>query len=221
MRVSTTIHVTTGYLERGEIDPMRMLGTVLELLFDRYGLPRRIGYRRADGSFISSDTVDLAQDYRIGSLLEPNEAWDGPTPVAVEAAIQTTEHRDPVTLTFGAVCTGMDLEVDVDAPAFLKQAGIDPQLILGHIDTLISAAADQPEQRFGAVDILTSRERRMLTEDFNGHEVCYPATTLHQMFIAQAQRTPSAIAMTEGDRTITYRELDAASIGQLIKSVRT
>ncbi|MEK8107742.1 AMP-binding protein [Micromonospora sp. M12] len=40
-----------------------------------------------------------------------------------------------------------------------------------------------------------------------------PFTTVQQMFAAQASRTPHAVAVVAGDRTLTYRELDERANG--------
>ncbi|WP_251094766.1 non-ribosomal peptide synthetase [Streptomyces sp. Caat 7-52] len=46
---------------------------------------------------------------------------------------------------------------------------------------------------------------------YNDTAVALPAGTLHELFAAQAARTPDAVALVSGERALTYRELDGAS----------
>lgn len=46
---------------------------------------------------------------------------------------------------------------------------------------------------------------------YNDTAVDLPAGPLHELFTAQAARTPDAVALVSGERELTYRELDGAS----------
>jgi amino acid adenylation domain-containing protein len=67
---------------------------------------------------------------------------------------------------------------------------------------------------------LSTAERSTL-EDWNATTAPYPATeTLVSLFLAQAERTPDALAYEAGDRTLTYAELRIRA-GQVAQELRT
>lgn len=68
------------------------------------------------------------------------------------------------------------------------------------------------DTRVGEIEIVGQQEREEILRRANERRAISPATTtLHQSFSAQAQATPEAIAITDGDRQISYRELDSRS----------
>ncbi|HEY0510666.1 MAG TPA: amino acid adenylation domain-containing protein, partial [Thermoanaerobaculia bacterium] len=79
-----------------------------------------------------------------------------------------------------------------------------------HFQTLLAAAAADPQARVDDLPLLAAAEREQILASFNatgatsGPEVC-----LHQLFEAQAARTPerTALVAAEGER-LTYRELN-------------
>ena len=57
--------------------------------------------------------------------------------------------------------------------------------------------------------MLGNEQRELVTQTFNATDVDYgAATTLIEQFEAQVDRTPDAVAVQQGDRVWTYRELD-------------
>ncbi|HSF41240.1 MAG TPA: amino acid adenylation domain-containing protein, partial [Thermoanaerobaculia bacterium] len=79
--------------------------------------------------------------------------------------------------------------------------------LAGHLDALLSAAAAAPETRLSALPILSEAERRELLA-WNGTGEAGSGGCLHELFEAQAARTPGAVALVDGTRRWTYRELD-------------
>ncbi|MET8626205.1 amino acid adenylation domain-containing protein, partial [Kitasatospora sp. NPDC004669] len=74
---------------------------------------------------------------------------------------------------------------------------------------LLDALTADPEQRIGAVGILSEDELERVLTVWNDTAVEVPADTLPELFEAQAVRTPEATALVfEGDE-LTYAELDA------------
>lgn len=74
------------------------------------------------------------------------------------------------------------------------------------LERILTTFVERPRTAAGAVDIRTSTEQR-----FGAGSVSLrgPDTTLCQGFSAVATRNPAAIAVTGGDRALTYAELDA------------
>ncbi|MDL2082244.1 condensation domain-containing protein, partial [Streptomyces sp. GXMU-J15] len=78
---------------------------------------------------------------------------------------------------------------------------------------VLEALVSDPDAPIGRIDILTDDEHRRIVEDWNrtGHELPEAAGTLQRCFADQAARTPSAVALRQGDDVLTYRELDLRS----------
>ncbi|WP_190012306.1 non-ribosomal peptide synthetase, partial [Streptomyces griseoviridis] len=78
---------------------------------------------------------------------------------------------------------------------------------------LLRACVDDAEQRVGAVDLLEPGERHRVLHEWNATaRPDAPApTTLTARFARLAERTPGAPAVSAGDTTLTYAELDRRS----------
>ena len=81
--------------------------------------------------------------------------------------------------------------------------------MLGHLQTIFLAIADNPQQALGEIPLLTQAERHQLLVEWNDTESEYPRNKcIHQLFEEQVERTPDAIAVVFGDRQLTYRTLN-------------
>ena len=83
----------------------------------------------------------------------------------------------------------------------------------GHFQVLLAAAAADPSRPVSELPLLTSGEREQLLVDWNQEAALGPgdASCLHQLFSAQARRTPDAVAVEDAARRLTYAELDQRS----------
>lgn len=67
----------------------------------------------------------------------------------------------------------------------------------------------QPEQHIAELPLLTERERALVVEEWNATERPYAQELcMHQLFEAQAERTPEALALLFEEQAWTYRELN-------------
>ena len=79
----------------------------------------------------------------------------------------------------------------------------------GHFEVLLHAIAENPQQQICDLPILTEAERHQLLVEWNDTEKSYTRDKcIHQLFTAQAERTPRAIAAVSGDDQLTYDQLD-------------
>ena len=87
--------------------------------------------------------------------------------------------------------------------------GQDIDRMLRHLETILQAFVKAPEQVTTEVSLLTESERRRLLVEWNDTAVDYPRNRdIHELFEAQVELTPDAIAVCfEGER-LTYRELN-------------
>ncbi|HKH43059.1 MAG TPA: amino acid adenylation domain-containing protein, partial [Thermoanaerobaculia bacterium] len=91
---------------------------------------------------------------------------------------------------------------------------------LGHLRTLLAAVAESPETRLGELPLLTGAERHQLLREWSDTgPMPIPGACLHELFEAQARRTPEAVALIDGTREILYSELNEAA-GRLAADLR-
>jgi amino acid adenylation domain-containing protein/thioester reductase-like protein len=79
---------------------------------------------------------------------------------------------------------------------------------VGHFQILLEAIAADPDRRVSSLPLATEAERRQLLIEWNDTESYRPALCAHQLFEAQVERTPNAVAVSYKDQRLTYRQLD-------------
>jgi amino acid adenylation domain-containing protein len=77
-----------------------------------------------------------------------------------------------------------------------------------HFVRAATAVAATPGVHVSAVDILDTRERTTLLENWNASRRGYPDGTAHGLFLRQVRKTPAAVALIEGERTLSYEDLN-------------
>ncbi|MDZ7959081.1 MAG: amino acid adenylation domain-containing protein [Aulosira sp. DedQUE10] len=80
--------------------------------------------------------------------------------------------------------------------------------IQGHFQTLLEAIIANPEQDLSNLPILTKPELQQLLIGQNDTQIDYPSVCIHQLFEAQVEQTPNAVAVVFEDEQLTYRELN-------------
>ncbi len=81
--------------------------------------------------------------------------------------------------------------------------------MIGHWQTLLTAAAADPEKHIAELPILTDAERQQISIEWNNTQAECPNLCAHELIEAQARRTPNAIAIVCEDEQVSYRELNA------------
>ncbi|MEA2603268.1 MAG: hypothetical protein QOF89_4260 [Acidobacteriota bacterium] len=81
----------------------------------------------------------------------------------------------------------------------------------GHFVNLLDAVLADQDAALAALPILGAEERRQIVETWNETAAPFPELCVHQLFEAQAARSPGSIALVfDGDgESLTYGELDA------------
>jgi amino acid adenylation domain-containing protein len=75
--------------------------------------------------------------------------------------------------------------------------------------SFLSLLTADPEAPVADLPLLGPEERAQILTEWNDTAVAIPDICVHHLFEAQARKTPAAIAVTVGDRNLTYQELDA------------
>ncbi|MDX2592029.1 non-ribosomal peptide synthase/polyketide synthase [Streptomyces sp. WI03-4A] len=73
----------------------------------------------------------------------------------------------------------------------------------------LDGAAAEPDRPLGALPLLSPRQTRQVTRDWNATARAVPEETLPELFARQAARCPHATALVAGDATLDYAALDA------------
>ncbi|MFV0533318.1 MAG: amino acid adenylation domain-containing protein [Cumulibacter sp.] len=136
------------------------------------------------------------------------ELQDGDTSVHGTVRNLTAGPVEDVTLGVrGAPGRGGNVRLELDANPDLYTIE-DLQLHLGRLRSWIRtlASADLDDQ-LQALDLLDPSERQLVVEDFNCTAHPQVAATLRERFLAQAHRTPDAVALICDDQERTYSEL--------------
>ncbi|NJM73367.1 MAG: amino acid adenylation domain-containing protein, partial [Scytonema sp. RU_4_4] len=83
------------------------------------------------------------------------------------------------------------------------------QRIVGHLQTLLEAIVANPQQRLSDLPLLTEVEQNQLLREWNDKEIEYPQDKcIHELFEAQVEKTPDAVAVVFENQQLSYRELN-------------
>ena len=84
------------------------------------------------------------------------------------------------------------------------------QRMLTHYEGLLEGVVADPQRRISELPLLSDSERHQLLVEWNDTAADYPRDAcVHQLFEAQAARTPDAAAVVFEDRQLSYGELNA------------
>ena len=82
--------------------------------------------------------------------------------------------------------------------------------MLTHFEVLLEGIISNPASSIVELPILTEAEKRQLILEWNNTALGpWPEQCVHQLFAAQVERTPNAIAVVFNDEQLSYRELNA------------
>ncbi|MGP4004549.1 amino acid adenylation domain-containing protein [Streptomyces sp. 8N706] len=78
----------------------------------------------------------------------------------------------------------------------------------GHLSTVLSAAAAEPDRALATLPMLTEGEYEQVVRGWNGAHTDTPTGTFPQLVEASARRRPDAPAVEDTHTVLSYRELD-------------
>ncbi len=97
---------------------------------------------------------------------------------------------------------GLAGSLEIDADLFDAATG---ERLLGHLQTLLAAAVADPDRRLSDLPLMTTAERSQVLA--RGEEADIPDLTVDRLFDLQAERTPRAVAVVQGEASLTYGAL--------------
>nr|WSZ19204.1 amino acid adenylation domain-containing protein [Streptomyces canus] len=82
----------------------------------------------------------------------------------------------------------------------------------GHFGVLLAAAVAGPDRRVGELELLTGAERERLLVQWNDTAAPFPVHHgVPELFEERVREHPDAVALTSGEQSLTYGELNAAA----------
>ncbi|MGN9909960.1 amino acid adenylation domain-containing protein [Phytohabitans sp. LJ34] len=143
--------------------------------------------------FVLRDTMD-------------DEGWKIPGLAIERFHVPDRTAKFDLTLLAVPSATGLDCQLEYSIDLF-DQATI--ARMAGHLTTLLSGIAADPERRVSALELLPADERGRLLVEWNDTGLDVPLGGIPDLFAAHVAATPDAVALVDGDQTLTYRQLDA------------
>lgn len=145
------------------------------------------------------ESILVFENYPVDRVLKD---WQGLEIQNVSAFDQTNY---PLTVT---AIPGSELEIAI---AYDRRR-FDPATItriLGHFQTVLEGMVTHPDVRLKDLPLLTPAERHQLLIEWNNTQTDYPANLcIHQLFEAQVEQTPDAVAVIFEDQSLTYKQLN-------------
>lgn len=139
----------------------------------------------------------------------PQDSSQAQGPVVWEG-IEFLSGRDrtnfPLTMSVDDLGEGFSLTAQMQTP-------IDPMRINGFLqvalENLVAALEKDAQTPVRAIEVLTAAERHQLLVEWNTTEVEHPKVKcIHELFEAQVEKTPGAIALTHEERSLSYAEVN-------------
>ncbi|OUM04605.1 non-ribosomal peptide synthetase, partial [Pseudomonas syringae] len=146
-------------------------------------------------------------NYRHGSAAQAvtaqaSAAWQG-------LQVLGGEERSNYPLTVSVDDLGEQLSLSVMALAQIGAQRVG-EYLLAAFEQLAQALEQDPQRTLNTLDILPPQERWQLLVDFNDTARVYPCdSSVSALFEDHVSRDPDAPAAVQGDRQLTYRELNA------------
>ena len=124
------------------------------------------------------------------------EGFHGPMPdVGQDVTLTFTRHEHEITGT-----------VEFNRGVFARPS---VERFAAHVVQALHEALKDTSRKVSELQVLTEAERRQLLVEWNDTEATYPQDRcVHELFEAQAERTPDAPAVSFAAQRLTYRELD-------------
>ena len=129
------------------------------------------------------------------------DGWDG-------IEVLATEDRTNYPLTLSVDDFGEGFWLTAQA-----SGGVEPErvcaMMVRALEGLVEALEAEPEREMRRVDVLPAAERHQLLVEWNATEADYPKQAcVHELFEAQAARSPESTAVVYEDQSLSYGELN-------------
>jgi tyrocidine synthetase-3 len=114
-----------------------------------------------------------------------------------------------LTISFTEQEKGVQMQVEYNADLFVKER---IERLVDHYQGLWRSILNNNDEKVSRLDYLSAAEKETLVSQFNDTAIGYPSTaTIQELFEQRVKEQPDAIAVINGETTLTYRELNEKS----------
>ncbi|KEQ27657.1 non-ribosomal peptide synthetase [Paenibacillus tyrfis] len=136
------------------------------------------------------------------------EAWEEPVLDATQVDLLLNIHQQD---------NAMEMRLEYNTDLFRRET---VRHLMELYVNLLRKLVEHPEVQVKELDMLDPQERKKLLSEWTRTEADYPRDVcVHELFEAQAERTPERIALAFGELTMTYGELNAQA-NRLARTLR-
>jgi amino acid adenylation domain-containing protein len=165
-------------------------------------------------------TLSYAPLVQVTFILQntPKQAWGIPGLLWTPLRIDRGTAKFDVTLSLTDTPQGLTGSLEYSTDLF--DAATITRMI-GHFQTLLEGVVAHADRRLSDLPLLSEAERHQLLVEWNATAAEYPhEQCVHELFEAQATKTPEAIAVVHEEAQLTYAELNARA-NRLAHHLRT
>lgn len=144
------------------------------------------------------ESILVFENYPVDRALSD---WQKNLEIETLSAVDRTNY--PLTI---SVIPGSELEIRIACDRSRFDTATMTRM-LGHFQTLLEGMAANPEMRH-ELPFLTTGEKHQLLVEWNQTQLEFPQQCIHQLFEAQVDKTPDAVAVVFADQSLTYQQLN-------------
>jgi amino acid adenylation domain-containing protein/thioester reductase-like protein/non-ribosomal peptide synthase protein (TIGR01720 family) len=138
-----------------------------------------------------SDNFVTASDYDIVSLAHQHE-------------------RNALTIFVREYNDQKDIYIDFDYQISVFEKFMPIEAVIAHFKYLLDEVIESSEKSISEIEIIPEEEKQKILYDFNNTKMEYPKEkTIQELFEEQVNKVPDHVAVVFGNRSLTYRELNA------------
>jgi amino acid adenylation domain-containing protein len=154
------------------------------------------------GDLSFAQVLDLARTALKGADEGPD--WRDIEILAPDSFLQDREQHGPK-VAFRKTSGGLTGSVRYRAEAFEE---ILITRLAGHLQAILRTVAASPSTPISKMRMLGEEEQRQILIEWNQTDCEYPQQSAPELVEKRAEQTPHAVALIQGDRKLTYRQLN-------------
>ncbi|HEY5141479.1 MAG TPA: condensation domain-containing protein, partial [Methylococcales bacterium] len=146
--------------------------------------------------------------FQVMLVLQPPELQEMQLPGLTTSRLSVTNEtaKFDLSLSLGEHSDGITGTIEYSTDLFNAET---ITRLAGHFQMLLEAIVERPETAIAELPLLTATERHQLLVEWNATQTSYPKDKcIHQLFEEQVLRTPDKVAVTFGNKSLTYKKLN-------------
>ncbi|WP_055698245.1 non-ribosomal peptide synthetase, partial [Streptomyces silaceus] len=149
------------------------------------------------------DTIVVYENYP-----RPPQEEPAPDAFTMRAHGEREAAHYPLTLVVAPEGDRMAVKLDHRPDLFDHAAA---EAVVERLVRVLEQIVEDPSAPVGRIDVTGGTERASVVSEWNATAAPVPGASVPELFAAQVQGRPDAVAVTGGERALSYRELAAAS----------